>query len=145
MKSLFSKATLCSSLLGMMLVAGSLPALSDPGASMGSGIINLKCDEKISGTFQGFHYGQILMKTDAGENVELPSMALFFYTDPQVHQSELQVGQHLTVCLPDRTVMRVIYGGGPVLTLGTYDGVSKIPQTVVSSWNTDTSVWTAER
>jgi hypothetical protein len=49
------------------------------------------------------------------------------------------------VCLPKRTVLRVIDGNGPVLTLGSYDGVAKIPQSVVTSWTTDNSIWTAER
>lgn len=73
-------------------------------------------------------------------------MALFFGTDPQVSQSQLQIGQPLTVTIPNRSILRVIDATGPVVTLGSYNGVSQNPSDDFRpGWNTDNSIWSAQR
>ena len=136
-------------LTGLMLLGASLPGFSehtkyDRDSRLDPNMINLKDDQKIEGTFQGFHQGQILMRTTGGQDIELPSMSLFFGTDPQIHQSELTIGQPLTVCLPQHSVMHVISTADGRTTLGSYDGVAKIPSSTVTAWESE-AVWAADR
>ena len=107
------------------------------------GVIHLQEEQKLEGTFQGFHMGQILMKTQDGLDVELPSMALF-WNEPQISQASLQVGQPLTVTLPRHQILRVMEEKDGRVTLGGYDGVAKIPQQTVANWQSDV-IWAAER
>jgi hypothetical protein len=126
-------------LAGLILLGASLPARCETD----SDAIRLKQKECLKGTFQGFHMGQILMQTEKGETVELPSMALFWGTEPRIHVSQLQVGQSLIVTLPRHQVLRYLAKGDPVI-LGDYEGVSRIPQPIVGAWQAD-NIATAER
>ncbi len=116
-------------LSGLLLVGCAAPALAET-----SGPITLRHDESVNGTFQGYHMGQILMRTDNNLDLELPAMAIFFGTDPWVQPSTLKVGQALKVTLPAHTYFSSygIVDGKNVL--GSYNGVARIPQSIVSNW-----------
>ncbi len=123
------KNTALKLLSGLMLLGCVLPAMAEPNSSM-----TLRNDEVLNGTFQGYHMGQILMKTDNNLDVELPAMALFFGTDPWVQQANLKVGDHLTVTLPARTAFSSYGIVNDQNVLGSYNGVARIPQSIVSTW-----------
>ncbi len=114
--------------IGMVLLTGM--AFADQHQTL-----ELRQNEILEGTFQGTHRGQIMMRTSDGRNIEIPSMAVFWYSERPVVQSQLKVGDNLRLCLPDRMVVRVINPGEPQ-TLGNYEGIHKMPASVVSSWQT---------
>lgn len=97
--------------------------------------LELRQDQILEGTYQGTHRGQILMRTADGRDLEIPSMAVFWYSERPVVQSQLKVGDNLRMILPDRMIVRVINPGEPN-TLGNYEGIHKVPGSVVGSWNT---------
>ena len=125
----------------MVLGLSALPALADENAPMtlqGREEICLSRPEVISGTYQGEHMGQILMRTSDGKDIELPSMTLFWYGDPSVRQADLKVGDELTVVLPEDAQMRIIQNeAGDRVVLGDFEGVHQIPQETVTSWQID--------
>jgi hypothetical protein len=133
----------CGAMMGLIFLAGaSLPALAAEGTTLDgttSGTYHLQNEEMIRGTYQGMHRGQILMKTDAGTDIVLPSMSLFWGTSPQVHLSDLTVGQPLTVALPADSYLRVINNRPETVVLGGYNGVYHIAHPTVSSWKTITT------
>jgi hypothetical protein len=117
-------------LSGLIFAGCALPAMADPSAPM-----TLKHAEMVSGTFQGYHMGQILLRTENNLDMELPAMAIFFGTDPWVKQANLKVGQPLRVTFPAKTEF-VSYGivdGKNIL--GSYNGVARIPDSIVSTWS----------
>lgn len=105
-----------------------LPASAD--------MLRLEEPEVIQGTFQGYHMGQILMRTDTGQDLELPSMTLFWYADPPVQASNLQVGQNIRIVLPENARLTVIHSATHPTVLGDYEGVHKVPNEIVTSWRT---------
>lgn len=113
-------------LIGMVLLTGM--AFADQ-------TLELRQNEILEGTYQGTHMGQILMRTPDGRDLEIPSMAVFWYSERPVVQSQLKVGDNLRLWLPDRMVVRVISPGEPQ-TLGNYEGIHKVPSSVVGSWDT---------
>lgn len=136
------KKNFCGALMGLLLLAGaSIPALASEGTTLDgttSGTYHLQNEEMIRGTYQGMHMGQILMKTDAGTNIVLPSMSLFWGTTPQIHLSDLTVGQALMVGLPADSYLRVINNQPETVVLGGYNGVYHIANPTVASWKTTT-------
>lgn len=111
--------------IGMVLLTGM--AFADQ-------TLELRQNEILEGTFQGTHMGQILMRTADGKDLEIPSMAVFWYSERPVVQSTLQVGDNLRLCLPNRMVVRVVNPGEPN-TLANYEGIHKVPSTVVGAWD----------
>jgi len=99
----------------------------------------IKLDEEqvIKGTYQGTKHGQILMTTSDGRNLVIPSMILFWQTNPSVSQSQLEIGQEFTVVLPEDQIMRVIQKTDEPTILGSYEGVYRIPSATVATWKLD--------
>ena len=97
--------------------------------------LELRQDQVLEGTFQGTHMGQILMRTADGKDLEIPSMAVFWYSERPVVQSQLKVGDKLRMILPENLIVRVVQPGEPQ-TLANYEGIHKIPGSVVGSWDT---------
>lgn len=111
--------------IGMVLLTGM--AFADQ-------TLELRQNEILEGTYQGTHMGQILMRTPDGRDLEIPSMAVFWYSERPVVQSQLQVGDNLRLCLPENLVVHVINPGEPN-TLGNYEGVHYVPGSIVGSWD----------
>ncbi|MBS2035730.1 hypothetical protein JST97_12135 [bacterium] len=113
-------------LIGMIMLTGFASA---------DQVLELRQNEILEGTFQGRHMGQILMRTPDGRDLEVPSMAVFWYSERPVIQSQLQVGDNLRLCLPDGMMVRVINPGEPQ-TLGNYEGIHRVPSNIVGAWDT---------
>lgn len=105
-----------------------LPASAD--------VLILDEPQEIQGTFQGYHMGQILMRTEVGQDLQLPSMTLFWHADPPVQASTLQVGQNIRILLPENARLTVIDSAKYPTVLGDYEGVHLIPNETVTSWRT---------
>lgn len=113
-------------LVGMIMLTGLASA---------DQVLELRQNQILEGTFQGKHMGQILMRTPDGRDLEIPSMAVFWYSERPVIQSQLKVGDNLRLCLPNRMIVHVINPGEPE-TLANYEGVHYVPSNIVGSWNT---------
>ena len=113
-------------IIGMVLLTGM--AFADHS-------LELRQDQVLEGTFQGTHMGQILMRTPDGRDLEIPSMAVFWYSERPVVQSQLKVGDNLRMILPEDLIVRVVQPGEPQ-TLANYEGIHKVPSSVVGSWDT---------
>lgn len=101
--------------------------------------IKLDQTQEIQGTYQGTHMGQVLFRTADGLDLELPSMTLFWHAHPPVSQSQLEVGQEVTVHLPEDLILRVVNGEPNPMVLGNYEGIYKVPSEQVATWKVQDS------
>lgn len=99
--------------------------------------IKLDQEQVIKGTYQGTKHGQILMTTSDGKDLVLPSMTLFWQDSPPISQSQLTIGQELTVVLPEDQIFRVMQNSDEPTILGSYEGVYRIPSAQVATWKLD--------
>ena len=145
------KSFLAKSLMSVALLTAALPAMAQDGMHkdaerMGNpNVVILSHNEKIQGTYQGIMNGRVMLTTDKGANIQVPVASLMFSTDPEIHVSSLQMGDHLSVWLPEHSTMRVIKTEGNTVTLGNYTGIYVIPQDVLSSFATENGTWSASR
>jgi len=144
------KSFLAKSLISVALLGAALPAMAHEGRREVEGmsnvnVVNLCHNEKIQGTYQGMMNGRIMVTTDSGANIQVPVASLMFNTDPEIHVSSLQMGDHVSVWLPEHSTMRVIKTDGNVVTLGDYNGIYVIPQDVLSRFETEGGTWSASR
>jgi len=130
MKKLLSLAA-----AGIVMMGLAAPSFADN--TMPASSFELCHDMKLQGTFQGTHMGQILFRTDDGRNMELNSMAIFFGTDPWVHQADLRQGDHLSIWIPEGTTMHVLDSRTGAVAIGDYDGVAFVPQETLSMLQSD--------
>ena len=102
--------------------------------------------EPIHGTVNEISKGLVYMTLDSGERLVLPQMIVFWATDPKVSLGSLNPGDHLTLLFPeDQMAMlrtfRVMKHDNGVTTLGNYEGVYFIPDSVVAA--REDQVWVA--
>jgi hypothetical protein len=145
------KSFLAKSLLSAALLTAAVPAFAHDGmkkeleGNVNPNVVNLCHNEKIQGTYQGMMNGRVMLTTDKGNNIQVPVASLMFNTEPEVMVSSLQMGDHITVWLPEHSTMRVIKNEGNVVTLGDYTGIYVLPQEVLSRFETEDGYWSANR
>ena len=111
-----------------------LPAVADHNAH---DVIKFTTDP-IPGTVNEISNGLGYMTLDSGERVVLPQMIVFWGTDPKVSLATLKSGDKLTLTFPEDQMpmlrtFRVIKHANGVTTLGNYEGVYHIPDSVVAA------------
>jgi hypothetical protein len=145
------KSFLAKSLLSAALLSAALPAFAhddmhkDMEGKRNSNVVNLCHNERIQGTYQGMMNGRVMVTTDGGANIQVPVASLMYDTDPEIHVSSLNMGDHIAIWLPKHSTMRVIKTDGSMVTLGDYNGIYVMPQDVLSKFDTENDTWAASR
>lgn len=133
----------------LMLAASVAPAsaetyhLDDP-AVINHGVINLEHQEAIQGKVVELRNGQVMLQMADGSIAEIPHMAIFWGTEPREPLASVAVGQDVMVFLPEDYTMRVVSRDGGQFLLGSYEGVYRLPQQMVVSWDLDNDDIVAE-
>lgn len=126
----------------LMLAASVVPAsaetyhLNDP-AVINHDVINLEHEEAIQGKVVGLRNGQVMLQMADGSIAEIPHMAIFWGTEPREPLASVNMGDEVMVFLPEDYTMRVVSRDGSQFLLGSYEGIYRLPQQTVVSWDLD--------
>lgn len=98
-------------------------------------LIKLDTETEIRGKVTAIRHGQVFLQTADNQVAEIPGMAVFWGTDPRQIMSSVAVGDEVVVYLPENSLFRVVNRDNNVFLMGTYEGIYRVAQPIVSSWD----------